>query len=93
MTYEAVETIAVEERKECGSENNKKLNKIIIKYYGEEIVINTESTLEEVAKAICYYKEDGSSLIGIKDIRLARIKFTFNTLYNIISTIAPINSL
>lgn len=67
MTYEAVETIAVEERKECGSENNKKLNKIIIKYYGEEIVINTESTLEEVAKAICYYKEDGSSLIGIKD--------------------------
>ena len=62
MTYEAVE-----ERKECGSENNKKLNKISIKCDGEEIVINTEFTLEEVAKLIYYHKEIGSSLIDVED--------------------------
>lgn len=67
MTYGAVETIAVEERKECDSENNKKLNKISIKCDGEEIVINTEFTLEESAKSIYYHKEIGSSLIYIKD--------------------------
>ena len=56
-----------EVNKDCRAENNKKLSKIIIKCDGEEIIINTELTFEEVAKLIYYHKEIGSSLIYIED--------------------------
>lgn len=56
-----------EVNKECGSENNEKLNLISIKCDGEGIVISTELTLEEVAEEICYYKEVGSSFVSARD--------------------------
>ena len=56
-----------EVNKECGSENNEKLNLISIKCDGEGIVISTELTLEEVAEEICYYKETGSSFVTARD--------------------------
>ena len=46
MTYEVVE-----ERKDCRSKNEK-INVIIIKCDGEEIILNTKLTLEDVAEYI-----------------------------------------
>lgn len=62
MTYEAVE-----ERKDCGSENNEELNEIVIICDGESIVVETPLTIEDVAKGIYWYKEKGSDFIAMQE--------------------------
>lgn len=61
MTYEAVE-----ERKDCGSKNEK-INVVIIKCDGEEIILNTKLTLEDVAEHICELVEEKCILVSIED--------------------------
>lgn len=47
MTYEAVE-----ERKECESENKEKLNKILIRCDGKDIIINTIRNVSDIARLL-----------------------------------------
>lgn len=47
MTYEAVEEI-----KECGSENKQKLNKIFIRCDGKDIIINTIREVAEISRLL-----------------------------------------
>ena len=51
MTYEAVE------RKDCGSENKEKLNKILIRCDGEDIIINTIREVAEIARVLEWNRE------------------------------------
>ena len=61
MKYEAVE-----ERKDCGSKNEK-INVIIIKCDGEEIILNTKLTLEDVAEHIYELVKEKCILVSIED--------------------------
>ena len=58
-------------------ENNEKLNIIIIKCDGEEIILNTKLTVVEIAEEICCQKEIGSSFVSVEDCLNG-----FNVLFN-----------
>ena len=61
MTYEEV-------RKDCGSGNNKKLNKILIRCDGEDIIIDTIRKVSEISRLIKFNLDE--QLIVLNDMLL-----------------------
>lgn len=78
MAYEEAEkSELVEERKECVSENNEKINTVIIMCDGEEIIIRVLESIEGVAKALHNSIEAGLEIVMVEDYYSKR-KIFFN---------------
>ena len=78
MAYEAAEkNELVEKRKECVSENNEKINTVIIMCDGEEIIIRVLEDIEDVSKALHNSIEAGLEIVMVEDYYSKR-KIFFN---------------